>query len=413
MRLGIDFGTTNSAVAVRRGQNAQLVPLSSDELTQRTVIHCPLGEGLRFGNDAFRSYLEHDLTGRFIRSIKSFLSQDVPNTTVAGKRYEFVDLVAEYLTFLIDRSTAVLGARPDEIVMGRPVTFADSPADSERAERTLAEALDRAGVTNYRFVLEPVAAAHKYESTATHEHLVLVGDFGGGTSDFAVLRVGPKRRQHEDRTQDILAVDGVARAGDHIDGQFMDRFLLESFGKNALFRERYTDALKPWKSPIHQQIKRLFELHRLRDERLGTSLKYLQKKLVNPVYAERMYRLIFDDLGYPLAWQIEDAKKTLSHKAQTTFRFDEFYSDRLNFQTTVGLTEFADSCAATLEQYGDAVSRTLAMAGVDESDVDSVFLTGGTSQLPFIRERFSARFGDDKISASDALTSVCIGLALS
>ncbi len=413
MRLGIDFGTTNSAVAVQCGMSAELVPLSGDEHTQRTVIHCPLNGGPLFGNDAFRSYLEQDLTGRFIRSLKSFLSQDVPSTTIAGKRYEFVDLVAEYLMFLIERSVAVLGRRPDEIVMGRPVNFADIQSDSDKAERTLSEALDRAGITNYRFQLEPVAAAHKYESTATTEHLVLVGDFGGGTSDFAILRVGPKRRQLVDRTSDILAVDGVAKAGDHIDGHFMDCFLLEAFGKDALFRKRYTDELEAWKSPIHRQVKRLFELHRLRGEPLSRGLKYMQKRLVNPVFAERLHRLIFDDLGYPLAWQIEESKKALSTNAETTFHFREFYSDRLDFETKVGLAEFGESCATTIQEYDAAISRTLAMAGVQESDIDSVFLTGGTSQLPFIRASFATRFGDEKISAGDALTSVCIGLALS
>jgi hypothetical chaperone protein len=315
--------------------------------------------------------------------------------------------------FLIERSVAVLGHRPDEIIMGRPVNFADIQSDSDRAERTLSEALDRAGITNYRFQLEPVAAAHKYESTASTEHLVLVGDFGGGTSDFAILRVGPKRRQLVDRTSDILAVDGVAKAGDHIDGHFMDCFLLEAFGKDAPFRKRYTDELELWKSPIHRQVKRLFELHRLRGEPLSRGLKYMQKRLVNPVFAERLHRLIFDDLGYPLAWQIEASKKALSTKAETMFHFREFYSDRLDFETKVGLAEFGESCSTTIQEYDAAISRTLAMAGVQESDIDSVFLTGGTSQLPFIRASFATRFGEDKISAGDALTSVCIGLAMS
>jgi hypothetical chaperone protein len=413
LRLGIDFGTTNSAVAVRRGNRAELVPLSADEFTQRTVIHCPIEGGPLFGNEAFKSYIDQDLTGRFLRSLKSFLSQDVPPTTIDGKRYEFVDLIARYITFLIERSVAVLGEKPDEIVMGRPVNFASNQVDSDKAERTLAEALRRAGVTNYRFQLEPVAAAHKYESTASNEHLVLVGDFGGGTSDFAILRVGPERRQLNDRTPDILAVDGVAKAGDHIDGHFMDCFLLEAFGKNAPFRKRYTNEIDLWKSPVHQQIKRLFKLHRMRAEPLDRGLKFMQTRLVNPVFAERLHRLIFDDLGYPLAWQIEESKKALSASPSTTFQFHEFYSDRLNFETTVGLTEFADSCAATVHEYDAAVSRTLAMAGVQESDIDSVFLTGGTSQLPFLRASFAVRFGEEKISSSDALTSVCIGLALS
>jgi len=412
MRLGIDFGTTNSAVAVLEGGRARIVELVPGEPVQRTVVHAGLDRSVRYGNAAFRSYVEEDLSGRFLRSLKSFLSQDVPPTWLAGKKYHYYEIIGHFLRFLIDRAELVCGQPATEIVLGRPVRFHDDDARSAQAEQTLRQAARRAGIEDFRFVLEPVAAAHRYEAGLEQDKTVLVGDFGGGTADFAILRVGPSRVGRPGRQQDVLAISGVAQAGDALDALFMDAFLMGFFGKGAPLREPTATGQTSWSSTLHTEIQRLFYLHQLREPALERGLRRMQDRLVDPIPAERVRRLVFEDLGYPMAWSIEAAKRGFSEQQQVPFVFDQYFIPRLEIRTRVDRQAYSEHAAQLLARYDAAVSQVLRDASLTESQVHSVFLTGGTSQLPFIRERFRQRFGPHAIGPGDAMTSVCEGLAL-
>jgi hypothetical chaperone protein len=413
MKVGIDFGTTNSAVAVAIDGIPRIVPLAPGEFVQRTVVHCDAQGTVRYGNAAFRSYVEADLTGRFLRSLKAFLPQEVPATTMGGRRMEFADIVAGYLRFLIEATERQVGRAVTEVVLGRPVTFTGDPTSSDRAASALAAAAARAGITNFRFELEPVAAARKYETTISNEQIVLVGDFGGGTADFALLRVGPARIGAPDRANDVLATSGVALAGDALDGRFMDAFLMEAFGRGALFRERYTNNLVPWRSPLHHQVQKLYDIHRLRENSLERGLRMMEDRLLEPACAARMRRLIFDDLGYPMAWAIEAAKMRFAESDAVQFEFDAFFSPRLRIERQVTHAEFCASAAEITEKYGLAIDEVMRAAGLADTQVDNVFLTGGTSQLRFVRDIFAQRFGSALVDSRDSLTSVCEGLAVS
>lgn len=412
MKLGIDFGTTNSAVAVLDGGTPRIVELFPGERVQRTVIYCsPAGE-VSFGNAAFRNYVDEDLRGRFLRSIKAFLSHDVPKTSLGRERYTFPELIAAYLRFLITRAEKVLGASVSHVVVGRPVRFHDDPDRDAAATQRLGDALGHAGVS-CSMQLEPVAAAHRYEHGLTEERTVLVGDFGGGTADFAVLRVGPGLATEPDRRKHVLATSGVAQAGDALDARFMDAFLMPLFGRGARYKERYTNVMVPFDHPIQRQIQRLYYLHHLRDHELNRLFEYMEPRMDDRAVIRRLQRLIFDDLGYPLAWAIEGSKRAFATAEHTEFRFDEFYSDSLDFSVTVRRPAFAQSCEPILSAYRAALQQVLLRAGLNEGGVDDVFLTGGTSQLPFIRGLFDDRFGEDKLRSGDSFTSVCEGLALS
>ncbi len=412
VRVGIDFGTTNSAVAVvgPRGE-PEMIELFEGERVQRTVLYADPDGEVSFGNPAFRSYVENDLTGRFLRSLKMFLPEDVPNTTFAGRRMAFTELIASYLKFLVDRTRAVTGCEVGEVVLGRPVEFSEDPEKNQLALDRLAEAASEAGLPDVSFVLEPVAAAHRYERALPGDRVVLVGDFGGGTADFAILRVGPDRIG-TDRTNDILARTGVAGAGDALDGRFLDVFLLDFFGRGATVRERYTDNWIPWKHPLHRHIQRLYYIHLLRDDDLERRLERVRDRVSDTEAIDRLTRLVFDDLGYPMAWAIEHTKRKLSEQDHARFVFDEFFNERLDFATDVDLPRFANGTEKLQGRWSAAVDRALDEAGLQSADIDEVFLTGGTSQLPFIQKTFAERFGADRLRSGDAFTSVCEGLAL-
>lgn len=412
MKLGIDFGTTNSAVAVRgpdgRARTLELLP---GERTQRTVIHGSPDGVVTFGNAAFRAYLEHDLEGRFLRSIKAFLPQDVPKTSLCGRMLSFPELITAYLVFLRERVEAVLDEEVTEVTVGRPVRFHADPAKDQAAVERLTAAVEAAGIRDWHLQLEPVAAAHRYEQELDRERIVLVGDFGGGTSDFAILRVGPDRTG--DRLDDVLATSGVARAGDAIDGRFFDTFLLDHFGRGHRITPRYATASEPWDHPILRDIQRLYYLHLLRSDDLAHRLDYVERYLDDPVPIRRLRRLVFDDLGYPMAWSIEGTKRALSEAERADFRFDEFYHPALDLAFAVDRATFAAGCEALMTDYDGAIDEALGLAGLDDDGIDDVFLTGGTAQLPFLRDRFADRFGRDRLRSADAFTSVCEGLALS
>jgi len=413
MKLGIDFGTTNSAVAVLRPDGApQIVELLPGERIQRSVIHCTTDGRVSFGNEAFRQYLDSDLSGRFLRSLKAFLPHDVPPTTLGRTRYTFPELISSYLSFLVDRATDVLGEPVDAVVVGRPVRFHADPKLDEAARQRLVTAVEAADVGDYKLQFEPVAAAYRYEHGLAEERVVLVGDFGGGTSDFAVLRVGPRRARDTDRGSDILATSGVAKAGNALDAVFMDTFLMEFFGRGAKYRKRYTQELIPWNHPIHREIQRLHYLHFLKDHQLLRTFDWLEQRLTDPVAIRRLRRLIFDDLGFPMAWAIEGTKRQFSSSAEATFRFDEFYDDTLDMACSTDRDTFAHHARTLLAEYDAAIDRALADAGLASEDIDDVFLTGGTSQLPFVRALFAGRFGGERLHGADAFTSVCEGLAL-
>jgi hypothetical chaperone protein len=411
VKIGIDFGTTNSAVAVVGPDGEpRIVELAPGERVQRTVIHASLEGRVSFGNAAFRAYQEDDLTGRFLRSIKTFLPDDVPDTTLAGRRHSFPSLVTAYLTFLLTGAERVLGAPVTELVVGRPVRFHAEPERHALAVKRLEDAVAAAFPGPWSLVPEPVAAAHRYERGLDRERLVLVGDFGGGTADFAVFRAGPGRTG--DRVDDVLATSGVAKAGDALDAVFLATFLAPAFGRGARWRNPRSGEVEEWRHPLTVQIERLYALPLLRSRALEEGLQRVEPLMVDPAPVRRLRRLVFDDLGYPLAWAIEATKRAFSETPTPRFAFDEFHSPALDLSLDVGLSTYAEGAADLLAAYARAVDEVLHRAGLRDGDVDDVFLTGGTSQLPFVRDLFAARFGAHRIAGADAFTSVCEGLAL-
>ncbi len=411
MKLGIDFGTTNSAVAVVQSDGRpKILELAPGERVQRTVIYGSPDGRVSYGNAAFRSYVDNDLEGRFLRSIKAFLPQDVPKTTLCGRKVSFPELITSYLRFLMDRVEAMLDEPVTEVTVGRPVRFHEDPERDRVAVARLSEAVEAAGIRHWKLQLEPVGAAFLYEQELTRERLVLVGDFGGGTSDFAILRVGPGRTG--DRLRDVLATSGVAKAGDVLDGRFLDVFLLDAFGRGALVTPRYQERSTPWEHSIHRQIQRLYYIHQLRTDELAVQLDYVETRIDDVAAVRRLRRLVFDDLGYPMAWAVEASKRALSASPRAPFVFDEFHTPELDLRREVSLDTYADGCVAVLGEYQAAVDEALAQASLSDTAIDEVFLTGGSAQLPFIQELFARRFGADKLRSADAFTSVCEGLAL-
>ena len=334
----------------------------------------------------------------------------MPSTRVGRTTISFVDLIARFLVYLAEAAEAAAQTPITEVVVGRPVVFHANPEKNAFAESQLTEAIERSGLPRPTMQLEPVAAALRYEQSLKEDRIVLVGDFGGGTADFAVLRMGPG--QQDAGLERVLGTSGVAQAGNVLDGHFLDAFVLGFLGRGLPWTPRGSVEPVSWNPGVHRHLRQLYDVHRLRDPELQTYLDDVEMRATDTVPVERLRKLIFDDLGYPMADAIEQAKRQMSAQPVAHFVFDAFYSERLNFETEASVPDFAQASEPVLEAYRSAVDQVLEGAGMHTTDVDEVFLTGGTSQLPFIQALFADRFGEHRIRGGEAFTTVCEGLAV-
>ena len=239
--VGFDFGTTNSSVAVvdQAGQ-VQLASFPSggaETQSFRSVLYFEQtknSEGAKqthslTGPAAIEHYLQTDEKGWLVQSLKSHLSsRTLTGTEVFGRRYKLEELVSRMLSDLRKHAGHQFKDAIRYAMVGRPVRFVgaeDKEEDQEFSVSRLRAAFALAGFERVDFEMEPVAAAYTYEATLDHEELILIGDFGGGTSDFSLLRVGPDVRRRGRGPKDLLGNSGVGLAGDAFDARIIRKLV--------------------------------------------------------------------------------------------------------------------------------------------------------------------------------------------
>jgi hypothetical chaperone protein len=294
------------------------------------------------------------------------------------------------------------------VVVGRPVRFvgAETTDDDDFAVARLREAFEIAGFEAVDFELEPVAAAYAYEFTLDHDELILIGDFGGGTSDFSLLRVGPAARRRGERK--ILGYSGVGLAGDAFDARIVRKLVSPALGSNSEARslDKMLPAVPAW---IYANLERWHYLSFLRTNNVREILRGARIRGLEPEKIEALIAVIEQDLGYQLHQAVQRLKFALSQQESAEFRFQE---GGLDLRVPLTRREFETWIADDLRKIEDAVDSLVRQAGVDPGEVDRVFLTGGTSLVPAVRRIFTRRFGKEKIRGGHEFTSVAYGLAL-
>ena len=227
MRVGIDFGTSNTSVAVLASDGVKLLELEPGQDSIPTAIFYETGtRHYVIGNEALELY-EDGEDGRLMRSIKSVLGSElIEETTQLGSRsIPFRQIITDFLVRLLANVKAQTGEAVTEVVQGRPVSFNDTHKDFDlRAQRVLGECLAEAGVSAVSFLTEPVAAARSVAFGGQGERLTFVADIGGGTSDFSVVRIDEICGSFE-----VLGSSGV-----YVGGNDFDR-LLSFFDLTPLF----------------------------------------------------------------------------------------------------------------------------------------------------------------------------------
>jgi len=417
--FGIDFGTTNTVLAVAWNGSVEIAdidPFGTSKKTLKSVLFFDEEGGISIGQEAIDQYVGYGASyGRFMQSIKAFLpSKNFTETHVFGKRYELEDLIALILKAIKHRGELHVGHVVDTVVLGRPVVFSENKELDLLAEERLRTAAMRAGFTNVHFMYEPIAATLAYESglQVGDEKLVLMGDFGGGTSDFVVMRLrGGKHDSREDRKDDILSIGGVYIAGDAFDTSIMWHKLAKHFSRGSKIHGSSGDQILEAPLWIPQTLCQWHMIPWLRDRKTLQIIRDLRGVSdVDKKAIENLHVLIIENLGYMLFRAIERAKQELSENESAVIEFSE---KGIEIRETITRAEFEEIADDKFNEISRCVDRTLVKAGVNPQDIDSVLLTGGSSFIPKIRRIFLERFGEEKLLPIDAFTSVAYGLGLS
>jgi len=408
--LGFDFGTTNSAMAVVGADGRpRTTPTFRSVLyfdpDERGPDRRPLAVA---GPLAIERYLESDGSGRLIQSLKTYLgSRQFRATGIFGHNYTLEDLIALVVRGLRRLAEEVLGPLAPRVVVGRPVRFAGEETEQDYALDRLRAAILAGGFAEVIFEAEPVAAAYHYESSLDHDELVLIADFGGGTSDFCLVRVGPGVRARGRAPSDILGTEGVAVAGDAFDARVIRRLVAPELGLGTEYVSHGKRMpVPPW---LYTHLERWHHLSFLKSRE---TLKLLDDVTEGALAPERLHafvHLVTNDLGYRLYRAVERTKVALSRETSTDFAF---HDDPIAIDAQVVRDQLEGWIAGELASLAACVDRLLARTGIAPADVDRVFMTGGSSLAPAVRALFIARFGEAKLRGGDELTSVASGLAL-
>ena len=408
--LGFDFGTTNSVAALSDGGAADLVMLDGPD-DRAAVFRSALcfweednGIAVDAGPWAIREYLSFPQDSRFIQSFKSVAaSASFEHATLFDRRYRFEDLGRLFLDKLAARARGALDGGSRRVVVGRPVEFAGARPDEATARARYDAMFATLGV-EVHYVYEPLGAAFSYASRIDEPVTILVADFGGGTSDFSVVRVaapGAPRRCVP------LGHAGVGIAGDRFDFRIVDHLVMPLLGKGGTYRSfgktldipgGYFTDFADWS-----------RLALMRNRRTLAELEKLRRAAIDPDAIGRMIAVIEEELGYQLYDAVGQLKRALS--ATETAHF-HFAGAGLSIEADVTRADFEAWIAPDILRIEAAIDRALVAAGTAAAAIDRVFLTGGTSLTPRIRRLFAERFGEDRIASGGELTSIAHGLAL-
>lgn len=411
--IGLDFGTTNSVVALGGAQGADLLefdaqggpaPIFRSALCFWHDDAVKGGIASDAGPWAIAEYLEYPADTRFLQSFKTVAaSRSFEQAAIFGKRFRFEDLGRLFLEKMTGHAGGKLDRRPPCIVVGRPVEYAGSRPDEALARRRY-DAMFQGFGAEVHYVYEPLGAAYSYAARLEEPAVVLVADFGGGTSDFSVVRIGARG----DTPRCVpLGHAGVGIAGDRLDYRLLDRLVLPLLGKRGEYRS--FDKLLEIPGSWFNDFADWSRLALMRNSRTLAELDRLRRAAVDGEAIARMIAVIEGELGFPLYEAVGRTKRALSTDEVAHFQFE---SEGLKIDIKVSRASFEQWIADDVARMEDAVDRALAAAGIEASGIDRVFLTGGTSLVPRIRRIFTERFGTDRIESGGELTAIAHGLAL-
>ena len=407
---GIDFGTTNSAVAISDGGVPRMVEIEYGKDTIPTAMFFSDKSGdIYYGRDAQNQYTNGDGTGRFMRSIKRLLGTQIMRggTVINGKMTDFETIIAYFIRHLKSKMDMSAGCPIEHVVMGRPVHFRDNnPSGDAQAQAELEKIARSVGFTHVAFQYEPIAAAFAHEQNLTSERLAFVVDIGGGTSDFTVIRLSPARKLKLDRSDDVLANTGVRIGGNDFDKNLSLKTFMPQFGLGT----EYRSGDKTIKIPISPYIS-LSTWSSVNDVYNYKTLNMVRGYTVwgmEPEKINRLYEIIENRLGHKNLDYVENAKIALSAQDSYAVALD-FLSDSPIIE--INRDAFEESIKSDMEKIEKSVHECIANAGIKNTDIELVILTGGSTEIPYICRAMRSYFPNAELSSANRMASVGLGLA--
>jgi hypothetical chaperone protein len=411
--IGVDFGTTNTVLSIAGAEGRPHLVEVDFEGSISTHARSTLSfhEGVDAakprvvepGPWAIEAYLEEPLETRLIQSFKSYAASPLfKETRILGRRFAFEDLLSAYMLRLRDH--AGLTRLPTTAIVGRPVNFAGSSPDPALAVARYQKAFERLGFTDIRYAYEPVAAAFFFARRLTADATVMVGDFGGGTSDFSIVRFHLKDGEI---ASSPLANTGVGVAGDAFDYRIIDNLVSPWLGKGSSYKA--FDNILPVPNRYFAAFARWEQLALLKASRDMADIRALRRTALQPEKIDRLVEILDDNHGYRLYQAVSKLKETLSSAAEAEFVFE---AGSVAIAKRVTRERFEAWIAPELAAIEGAVDAALAQARLEPNGIDRVFLTGGSSFVPAVRRIFAERFGEARLESGGELVSIASGLSL-
>ncbi|WP_443944698.1 Hsp70 family protein [Pedobacter sp. AW1-32] len=410
---GIDFGTTNSALAIynedtREIEHTIIIPSLIYFFHQ---LSSPDGQNFVVGEDAIEAYLNDGMKGRFIKSIKQILSRtSFTETRIHNRRYNASDLVAIILKELKTRADILTGVDCQKAIIGRPVFFDDDNVQKDTlAQNRLSKAADLAGFTEVRFQFEPIGAAFAYEKTLQKKENVLVADLGGGTTDFTYLVLDPEKVGSKNRKDDMMATGGIYIGGDSFDSAFMWEKGTPYFGKHTQYEATKGKVLTVPKS-LFANICSWEQMNFFNGQRIRKDIEDYYYYSGNDAKFKNLITLIENNLGYSVFQSIEKTKISLSNTNSTSFKYSNM---EIHIDEEISLEDYEQILKKDVTRIEEYLEKFMAQHNIAVHDIDSLFLTGGTSMVGSIQKLFKTKFPHLTLNSGDNFKSVAKGLAYS
>ena len=404
---GIDFGTSNSSIAIDNKGEIGLVPVENASVTIPSAIFFQRADNKAFyGRTAINLFFDRE-PGRFMRSLKRVLGTSLMNhgTLVNGASMNFATIISSFLKQLKDKADLVAGEQIDSVVMGRPVHFVDNdPAADARAQAELTLIAQRIGFKHIEFQFEPIAAAFAHEARLTGEKLAIVADLGGGTSDFTVIRLSNKSIHKPDRSSDILANTGIRVGGNDFDKELSLAAIMPELGYRSTYGEKRLEVpLKPY-----HDLAEWSKVNFLYTPKIIMQVRQLLHQSHDKKRYKRLLQVLEDETGHTLLATAEGTKIALTDHEAYNATFDFIEKD---FLIPIQRTLFEQAIQGEVEKIAASARQCLQEAGVSNEAIDLVILTGGSTEVQSIQAEFRRLFPNAAIADENKLSSVGLGLA--
>lgn len=410
--LAIDFGTSNSLVAAANADEIwDPIPLdseASDPTIFRTLLYFPNANKVYYGSEAVTKFTANQADGRLIRSIKRQLpNRSFIGTFIDNRPMNLEDLIGLFLKEVRLRASKHFGVDFEKAVIGRPARFAADDIDDGFAQYRLGDAAKKAGFKSVEFCPEPLAAAYEFRSQVEGTQNLLVGDFGGGTSDFTVIRIGKKHFE----PSDVLSIGGIPTAGDALDSSIMRKYVSPLFGADVEYRMPFGTNVMRMPAHLMAKICSPSDISFLQIQDANEFLRTVRSRALTDLDRANMDRLLIlieDKVGFEIFEKIEGAKRSLSEKPQA--QISVTYPG-VEFELPLSKLQFDLAIEPNVDAILQKLDETVSASGLSQSEIDIVCCTGGTAKVSAIYAGLVARFGEGKLKKHAFFHSVVKGLA--